>query len=198
MGARPPCYSRRAPQEFPFHVCFRRSQSHAPPLSRADRRHELSPICLTCSSTYRSARAVAPACCSSIVACATICCGRRVDATAKKNVRVIASIFSQTDDDSAIPFTAKTKSAPLQGQDQLDLAGQAILSLLDKAARAAEASTRRAVETAQELSGQLRAAENRIAELEAENHLYRERSERAEEWLRRIYSEIQDNLVRKP
>ena len=28
--------------------------------------------------------------------------------------------------------------------------------------------------------------------------LYRERSERAEQWLRRIYSEIQDNLIRKP
>jgi len=38
----------------------------------------------------------------------------------------------------------------------------------------------------------------KIAELEAENRLYRERSERAEEWLRRIYSEIQDNLIRKP
>ncbi len=105
---------------------------------------------------------------------------------------------SQTDDDFAIPFTAKAESAPLQRQDQLDLAGQAILSLLDKAAGAAEANTRRAVETVQELSGQLRAAENKIAELEAENHLYRERSERAEQWLRRIYSEIQDNLIRKP
>jgi hypothetical protein len=81
---------------------------------------------------------------------------------------------------------------------QLDSAGQAILSVLQKAADAAEANNRRAVETAQKLSGQLRAAENKIAELEAENRLYRERSERAEEWLRRIYSEIQDNLIRKP
>jgi hypothetical protein len=37
----------------------------------------------------------------------------------------------QTEDDSAIPFTAKTESAPLQRQDELDLAGQAIFSLLD-------------------------------------------------------------------
>jgi chromosome segregation ATPase len=85
-----------------------------------------------------------------------------------------------------------------QRKDQLDLAGQAILNLLDKAAGAAEANTRRAVETVQELSGQLRAAENRIAELEAENQLYRDRLERAEEWLRRIYSEIQGRFIREP
>ena len=57
---------------------------------------------------------------------------------------------------------------------------------------------RHAIETAQKLSEQLGAAENRIAELEAENQLYRERSERAEEWLRRIYSEIQGRFIREP
>jgi hypothetical protein len=104
---------------------------------------------------------------------------------------------SQTDNDFAFPW-AETENTLSQRKDQLDLAGQAILSLLHKAAEAAEENTRRAVETAQKLSGQLRAVENRIAELEAENHVYRERSERAEEWLRRKYSEIQENLIRKP
>ena len=51
---------------------------------------------------------------------------------------------------------------------QLDSAGQAILKLLHKAAGAAEANSRRALETAQNLSSQLRAAEDRIAELDAE------------------------------
>jgi hypothetical protein len=105
---------------------------------------------------------------------------------------------SQTDDDFGTPFTSGTESTPSQRKDQLDLAGQAILSLLHKAADAAEANSRHTVETAQKLSKQLRVAENRIAELEAENHVYRERSERAEQWLRRIYSEIQDNLIRMP
>jgi hypothetical protein len=57
---------------------------------------------------------------------------------------------------------------------QLDTAGEAILKLLHKAAGVAEANSRRALETAQKLSSQLRAAEDRIAELEAEVHHYRE------------------------
>ena len=42
---------------------------------------------------------------------------------------------------------------------QLDNAGQAILKLLDQAAGAAEANSRRALETAQTLSSKLHAAE---------------------------------------
>ena len=81
---------------------------------------------------------------------------------------------------------------------QLDSAGQAILRLLHKAADAAETNSRQALETAQKLSSQLRAAEDRIAELEAEVHLYREKSEHAEEWLRKISMEIEDRLVNEP
>ena len=70
---------------------------------------------------------------------------------------------------------------------QLDSAGQAILKLLHRAASAAEANSRQALETAQRLSSQLRAAEDRIAELEAEIQQYREKSERAEEWLKQNF-----------
>jgi cell fate (sporulation/competence/biofilm development) regulator YmcA (YheA/YmcA/DUF963 family) len=82
--------------------------------------------------------------------------------------------------------------------DQVDSAGQAILKLLHKAAGAAEANSRETLETAQQLSSQLRAAAERIAELEAEVHLYREKSEHAEEWLRKISMEIEDRLVNEP
>ena len=78
---------------------------------------------------------------------------------------------------------------------QVDSAGQAILKLLHKAAGAAEANSRQALETAQQLSSQLRAAEDRIAELEADIQHYREKSERAEEWLRKISMEIEDRLI---
>jgi cell fate (sporulation/competence/biofilm development) regulator YmcA (YheA/YmcA/DUF963 family) len=81
---------------------------------------------------------------------------------------------------------------------QLDTAGEAILKLLHKAAGVAEANSRRALETAQKLSSQLRAAEDRIAELEAEVHHYREKSERAEEWLRKISTEIEHRLISEP
>ena len=80
----------------------------------------------------------------------------------------------------------------------LDSVGEAILKLLHKGADAAEAHSRQVLETAQKLSSQLRAAEDRIAELETEVHHYREKSERAEEWLRKISVEIEDRLVSKP
>jgi hypothetical protein len=60
---------------------------------------------------------------------------------------------------------------------------------------AKRANSRHALETAQKLSRQLREAENRIGELEAEVQLYREKSERAEEWLRKISTEIEDRLI---
>ena len=47
-------------------------------------------------------------------------------------------------------------------------AGQTILQLLNKAADVAEQNSKHAIDTAQGLSHQLRAAEDRVAELEAE------------------------------
>jgi cell fate (sporulation/competence/biofilm development) regulator YmcA (YheA/YmcA/DUF963 family) len=41
------------------------------------------------------------------------------------------------------------------------------------------------------------AAEDRIAELEAEVQQYRERAERAEKWLRKISMEIEDRLIKQ-
>src|SRR5262245_41333192 len=81
---------------------------------------------------------------------------------------------------------------------QLDSAGQAILKLLHKAADTAEANNRKALETAQRISNQLRSAEDRIAELEAQVQQYRERAERAEEWLRKISTEIEHRLIQQP
>jgi hypothetical protein len=89
-------------------------------------------------------------------------------------------------------------SAALNGANQLDSAGEAILKLLHKAAGAAEANSRQALVTAQKLSTQLRAAEDRIAGLEAEIQHYRNKADRAEEWLRKISTEIEDRLVSEP
>jgi hypothetical protein len=82
--------------------------------------------------------------------------------------------------------------------DQLDSSGQAILTLLHRAAGVAEANSRQALETAQRLSSQLHAAQDRIAELEAELQLNRDRANRAEEWLSKISMEIEDRLVNQP
>jgi hypothetical protein len=98
------------------------------------------------------------------------------------------------------------ESAISRGQDgsasndagQLDSAGRAILQLLHKAAGTAEANSRKALETAQKLSSQLHAAQDRIAELEGEVHQYRERAACAEEWLHKISAEIENRLIREP
>jgi outer membrane PBP1 activator LpoA protein len=99
--------------------------------------------------------------------------------------------------DSVIPFAPKN-AAP-DNADQLDNAGQTILKLLHKAADVAEANSKHALDMAQKLSHQLRSAEDRIAELEAEVQLYQEKCERAERWLHKVYTEIEDRFAgRRP
>ena len=82
-------------------------------------------------------------------------------------------------------------------RDQLDTAGQTIVQLIHRAAGFAEENSRHALEMAQKLSHQLRAAEDRIAELEAEADTYREKADRAEQWLHRVYTEIEERFLRQ-
>ena len=98
---------------------------------------------------------------------------------------------------SVIPFAPAAKNAASGGADQLDKAGQTILGLLHKAAGVAEANSQHALEMAQKLSHQLRAAENRIAELEAEVGMYQDKADRAEQWLHKVYTEIEDRFLRQ-
>src|ERR1700761_5685266 len=65
---------------------------------------------------------------------------------------------------------------------------------VDKAADMAEQNSRHAIDAAQRLSYQLRAAEQRIADLEAEAEAYRQQAERAEQWLHKVYTEIEDRF----
>ena len=95
---------------------------------------------------------------------------------------VIWSITLSLSPQSLVARTAQHQKMPVNS----DSAGQAILKLLHRAAGAAEANSRQALETAQRLSSQLHAAQDRIAELEAELQLYREKADRAEEWLSKI------------
>jgi hypothetical protein len=99
--------------------------------------------------------------------------------------------------DSVIPFAPAFENAGTDRSDQLDQAGQTILQMLHNAANLAESNGQHALDMAQKLSHQLRAAEARIAELEAEGQGYQERAERAEQWLHRVYAEIQDRFLKK-
>ena len=97
--------------------------------------------------------------------------------------------------ESVIPFASKN-AAP-DNADQLDRAGQTILQLLHKAAGVAEANSKHALDMAQKLSHQLRAAEDRIAELEAEVGIYQDKANRAEQWLHKVYTEIEDRFLQQ-
>ena len=98
--------------------------------------------------------------------------------------------------DSVVPFAPRA-AAPSDEADQLDKAGQIILRLLHKAAGVAEENSRHALDTAQKLSHQLRAAEDRMAELEAEVQLFRDKADRAEQWLHKVYTEIDERFIKR-
>jgi hypothetical protein len=110
---------------------------------------------------------------------------------------VHGQIGSDDSESEVIPFARAETTSVSDGADQLDKAGQTILQMLHRAAGVAEENSRHALETAQKLSHQLRAAENRVAELEAGVATYQERAERAEQWLHRVYTEIEDRFLRQ-
>jgi hypothetical protein len=78
--------------------------------------------------------------------------------------------------------------------DGLDSAGQTIIGLLQEAANAAKENCGRALGVAHSLSVRLRAAEDRIKELEAELRHFQDRALRAENWLSRISREIENRF----
>ena len=95
--------------------------------------------------------------------------------------------------DAVVSFAPKLNRRSQTG-DTLDRAGQAILGLLNKAASAAEANCQQAVETSRKLSTQLRGAEERIRELEAQVRHHHDRADRAEKWLYQISVEVEQNF----
>ena len=91
-------------------------------------------------------------------------------------------------------FAPASKNATPDRADQLDKAGHTILRLLHKAAGVAEANSQHALQMAQKLSHQLRTADSRIAELEAEVGINQEKADRAEQWLHQVYTEIEEPI----
>jgi hypothetical protein len=76
----------------------------------------------------------------------------------------------------------------------LDRAGQAACELVQRAAGVAEEQAQLALAAAHKLSLQLRAAEDQIADLMTEVRHHRDRADRAEKWLHRIATEIENNF----
>jgi hypothetical protein len=104
---------------------------------------------------------------------------------------------AQYESESVIQFGPAAKGAAPNKGDELDSAGRSILGLLHKAAGVAEANSQHALELAQKLSQELRAAEDRIAHLETDVRYYQERTDRAEQWLHKIFTEIEERFLRQ-
>jgi hypothetical protein len=98
-----------------------------------------------------------------------------------------------------VPFAPSPKDQA--HESDLDRSGHAIVALLQEAAEVARGNAERAMDMANKLSGQLRAAEDRASAaedraklLETDLRLYQDRALRAEEWLLRVYKEIEDKF----
>jgi hypothetical protein len=97
---------------------------------------------------------------------------------------------------SAFPEQAR-KFAPEDQprEDPTDEAGRALIAMLEQAASLANENCKGPTEFASKIVRELRAAEDRIKELEAVVSHYHERAKRAEDWLQRIEREIEDKLI---
>jgi exonuclease VII small subunit len=91
------------------------------------------------------------------------------------------------------------KFAPKDGRreagDPTDEAGQALVALLQQAADLSNDNCERAMMLAHKLSLDLRAAEDRIKELQGAVDHYEKRAVRAEQWLQRILKEVEEKLI---
>ncbi len=93
-----------------------------------------------------------------------------------------------------IPFAPAEKDAA-HHVDPMDRFGDAIITLLDQAARVVDEDCKRAMDLAHKLSLQLRAAEDRATQLQVHLQYFQDRAARAESWLARIHKEIEDKLL---
>ncbi len=87
------------------------------------------------------------------------------------------------------------KERPRSYAPLVEEAGEAIIAKIQKAADLSNENCDRAMKLAHKLSMQLRAAEERINQLEAEVELFRDRAACAERWLQTIQKEIEQKLI---
>src|SRR2546423_10454903 len=91
--------------------------------------------------------------------------------------------------------------APKKGRPDItilaDDAGDSIVAMLHKAADMAKEDCARAMDLAHKLSFQLRDAEERARELEAQATHFRERAAHAEDWLVNIHNEVEQTFFQK-
>ena len=106
--------------------------------------------------------------------------------------------MNQRAPEKVIPFAPSPRDQRQQQHDgdPLDRSGQAIVAMLQDAVDVAKLNCERAMDIAHKLSLKLREAEDRIAQLEGDIRHYQDRAARAEKWMHRIHSEIEDRFFK--
>ena len=87
------------------------------------------------------------------------------------------------------------KQKPRNVDDPTDMAGHALVAMLQHAADLSSDNCNQALTVVDDLYDELRASEDRVRQLEAEIEFHRDRAVRCETWLRRIQKEVEDNLI---
>ena len=87
------------------------------------------------------------------------------------------------------------KRRPRNDIHPTDQAGEALIAMLQEAAKLSNESCDRVMSMAHDLSRQLHAAEDRIDQLQRDVEHFRERAAGAEKWLELIQKEIEDTLI---
>ena len=101
----------------------------------------------------------------------------------------------QTSETRAVVAFGPKKGRPDSAM-MTDDAGQQVIALVQKASEMAKADCQRAIDLADRVSSELRAAEERARAFEQEANYFRDRAARAEEWLARIEGEVQQAFFR--
>jgi hypothetical protein len=91
-----------------------------------------------------------------------------------------------------LTFAPKDKA---RDDDPTDQSGRAVVAMLQQAANLSNENCDRAMSLAHKLSIQLRAAEDRINQLQADVEHFQHRAAHAENWLRMIEKEIEKKLL---
>ena len=104
--------------------------------------------------------------------------------------------MSETVADTPEPVVKfESKARPRTDDTPLEEVGQAVVAKIQRAAQLANENCDRAMTLAHKLSIELRAAEDRINQLESEAQTFRDRVARAEGWLQTIQKEIEERLI---
>jgi hypothetical protein len=119
-----------------------------------------------------------------------------IDCTINANPNQKTAAMNQRVPDKVVPFAPAPREPRQNEADPLDRSGQAIVTMLQEAVDVAKQNCERTMDIAHKLSLQLRAAEDRLAQLEGDIRHYQERAARAEKWMHRIHSEIEDRFFK--